>query len=1108
MGNYETEFAALNQAQKQAVTTIEGPVLVIAGPGTGKTQLLSVRIAHILKTTDTLPQNILCLTFTESAAHTMRQRLVNLIGQAAYDVTISTYHAFGSELIRRYPDFFSTEMPDARPIDDLGMDQILRKIIKALPYGNPLKFADAYIFDIKSLISDYKRALLEPEDIRNIAKQNELFIQRTTPIVQECLAVVNRIDKRSVAAFSELYDITSKKQQSEQIDGIVPLANLWIRELGQALQECEETGKTTTLTAWKNAWLAKDENGKFVVDGVHTIAKLYASADIYEKYRDTLKKHNLYDYDDMILKAIRGLEKHSDLKYTLQEQYLYLLLDEFQDTNAAQLRLVELLTDNPVNEDRPNVLAVGDDDQAIYAFQGADYSHMLAFHRNYRDVLVIPLRENYRSHHEILQMAAGIAGQINTRLHYNFPNIEKNIVAKKADLPKQSVLERHEFKSDLAQFVWVAKKIKQLIAEGMQPNSIAVLAPEHKHLEPLVPYLQQESISVRYDKRENILDDPAVSELLQMARLVEALSMQNEALSASLWPEVLSFEFWGLETEEIWNLSWKSYDTKTSWTNMLLTTPKTEHIALFFIRLSLIASHETVELLLDYLIGSEPLHLHEKDAKPYRSPFYQYYFGKERQQTEGSSFWSLLSNLTVLRQHLREYRAADTDPLTIGDLLEFVEAHRQANIKILNTSPYHESSDAVEIMTAYKAKGQEFAAVFVLACLDEVWGSKHRGGSSKVPLPQNLQFIRYGGANEDERLRLFYVALTRAKTNLYLTSYENNFAKKTMSHLKFLGETEENKSITSPLLPEGRQVVHLDDGNPPAVHELSTFWQNRHVANSRAVSLKALLSNRLERYQLAPTHLNAFTDVMYGGPQQFFIDTLLRFPRAPMIEGIYGDAFHKTIQYMHIHQVSSGSLPSTKQIQQTFESIIVSQRVATDIKDQLLQRGRKALMDFYQQKKDSFFPDHLHERNFREEGSFIEEAHLTGNIDKLVINNTDKTITLIDFKTGKSHAKWLTNDVKLHKYRQQLYLYKILVESSHSFKDYKVTDAFLQFVEPNESGEIVDLHLHFNETEEQRIRQLVQAVWKRITELDFPDITHFPPSTKGIIAFEDSLLKK
>jgi DNA helicase II / ATP-dependent DNA helicase PcrA len=144
MGRYEEAFRELNPAQRKAVETIEGPVLVIAGPGTGKTQLLTTRIAHILAKTDTLPQNILALTFTDSAAQTMQERLSGLIGQAAYDVTISTYHAFGSDIIRRFPEFFA-EQADLQPADDLTIDRIFRQIIDSLPYSNPLKYSDAYL---------------------------------------------------------------------------------------------------------------------------------------------------------------------------------------------------------------------------------------------------------------------------------------------------------------------------------------------------------------------------------------------------------------------------------------------------------------------------------------------------------------------------------------------------------------------------------------------------------------------------------------------------------------------------------------------------------------------------------------------------------------------------------------------------------------------------------------------------------------------------------------------------------------------------------------------------------------------------------------------------
>jgi DNA helicase-2/ATP-dependent DNA helicase PcrA len=161
--SFETAYKQLNEKQREAVNTIYGPVLVIAGPGTGKTQLISTRVGHILKATDTLPQNILCLTFTEAGATAMRERLIKLLGQAAYDIRISTYHAFGSELLRNYPEYL--EESDFEPIDEVGRIEIMRGILAGLSYDNPLKFADNYIGDIISFISDCKRADLKPADV-------------------------------------------------------------------------------------------------------------------------------------------------------------------------------------------------------------------------------------------------------------------------------------------------------------------------------------------------------------------------------------------------------------------------------------------------------------------------------------------------------------------------------------------------------------------------------------------------------------------------------------------------------------------------------------------------------------------------------------------------------------------------------------------------------------------------------------------------------------------------------------------------------------------------------------------------------------------------------
>ncbi len=1112
MTSYQEALKALNPAQREAVETIDGPVLAIAGPGTGKTQLLTTRIAHILAKTDTLPQNILCLTFTDSAAQTMRERLSGMIGQGAYDVTISTYHAFGSDIIRRFPDYFA-EQAQLEPADDLTIDRIFRQIIQSLPYSNPLKYSDMYLNDIKSLVSDAKRALLTPDDMRRAANENLQFIQQANPAVRQTLKSVARIDKKTIPLFAQLAQKITPKSTAEKWR---PLAQQFLGELQEAVAAAEESGKTTTLTAWKNAWLAKDENGEFIADGLRANQKIIAAAEVYEQYLLELKARGLFDYDDMILRAVHALETNQDLRYSLQEQYLYILLDEFQDTNEAQLRIVQLLTDNPVNEGRPNVLAVGDDDQAIYAFQGANYSHMLQFKDMYKGVKAIPLTENYRSHPDILHTARGIAEQIEERLHHHFPQIEKTLTAAAKDLPKTAVVERREARSDVMQYAWVTKRVCELIEQGTEPSEIAVLAPRHRFLEPLVPFLAQENIPVRYEKRENVLDDPAINQLLRMAELTLALAEGKHAAANALWPQVLSFGFWELPTSVIWRLSWQTTDERQDWTNELLKEEGLKPVALFFIRLSQLSGTETLETMMDYIIGTHALDLNEPGYENYKSPYYEHYFGElkagaseaepEADAQQNADFWNLLTNLIVLRAKLREYRNDGEERLNLGDFVEFVRAHRDAEIKILNTSPYASGTDAVQLMTAYKAKGMEFKAVFILATNDEAWGSKARTQMTRVSLPPNLQYIRYAGATEDERLRLFYVAVTRAKHHLYLVNFIQNYAGKNMTRLKYLNENaDESGTVISPLLPEGKQaVIPAEDGVPEPTTELAAYWQQRHESALKNADMKALLQDRLKNFHLSATHISDFVDFVHCGPQSFFLRTILRFPQAPRPELQYGNAMHETLDWIHINAKQTGKIPNDAACHKVLAARLEAKRLSEHEHALFLDRGKEALSAYLKQRTHTILPDNITEYNFRNEGVFAGEARLGGKIDKLIVNKQTKEITIVDYKTGRSHARW-ARETNLHKNRQQLYFYKALVEGSHTFAGYKVVDAYLEFVEPDESGKIQELHLELNDTEFKQTKQLAESIWNHITNLDLPDTTTYTQDLKGIENFEESL---
>ncbi len=1109
--SFELEYKKLNDRQKEAVDAIDGPVLVIAGPGTGKTQLLSARVANILTKTDTLAQNILCLTFTESGALNMRERLSRFIGQEAYNVTIGTYHAFGGDLIRRFPEYFGKTRLQS-PIDELMQFEVISNIVEAMSYQNPLKQTRHHLKDLISTLSELKRALLSSDDVRALATENFNVISAVNselPDIFSGFTTMPRKVETALGYFAPLVAILEKASpQKPYSTRLQSTAHLAKSELTLALSVAEETNKTSPLTSWKNKWLVKNAQKEFAMEGTLQTKRLEALADVLEAYQSALEEKGLFDFDDMILRSIIALEEYADLKYTLQEQYQYILLDEFQDTNAAQFRIIELLTDNPVHEGRPNVLAVGDDDQAIYAFQGAHYSNMVDFYNLYKDTAVIHLTENYRSHSDILHTAKQIAEQIEERLSHQFENMDKHLIAKNDSLPQEATLMRQEFLSDVAQNSWIATEIATLIKNGVKPSAIAVIAPRHKQLEPIVPHLQQLAVPLRYERREDILETPTIRQLTSMSNLVLALHNNDQVTADAYWPEVLSFEFWKIPVSTIWKVSWEvgdSYDN-TNWSELLLQHSELKPVGLLFLSLALQASQLTAEEMLDSLTGSCSVTTNEPDVPEVSSSFKAFYASRETMQNEPELFYETLSHLTVIRTKLREHQATQEIVLRIADFVKMIELYQNAQQRMTNTSPYNQAAEAVQLTTVFKAKGLEYEYVFLPSVQDEVWGASARGGSNKLTLPLHMAPIRHAGASDDERLRIFFVAITRAKSGLYLTSHQKTYAGKTTKRLKYLNEQEqEDGSFKTLTLPESKQTNLMNDNSVPQLEAVENNWRSRHMQSIPDRNLNHLLAERLQTYQLSPTHLNSFIDTEYGGPEAFFFNTILRFPSAPGVDGQFGNAIHETLHWLQDRVNSEGSLPTIALTLDYFDKRLRMKHLSPETEVLQQERGHHALTTYLKNRSHIFKSGDEAERNFKNEGVMIDTTHLAGKVDRLEVDKDTKTIVVVDYKTGKSYEKW-NSELKLHKYRQQLYCYKLLIEGSHTYRGYTVTSGRLEFIESDQSGNVHALELTFDPNELERVKKLLGAMWTHVMNLDFPDISQYEKNLKGAKQLEDDLI--
>lgn len=1088
MSDYQTAFNQLNAAQKQAVQTIEGPLMVIAGPGTGKTQLLSMRVARILQEPDINPNNILCLTFTDNAAKNMRERLADMIGEAAYHVGIYTFHGFGTEIIQRYPEYFS-DHPLLKPIEDLGSYELLSGVFKKLPHSNRLqkKLDDGYMHlgSVKSAISWLKQAGISPGDLAAIVQGNQDFINFAEPLVTPVFSETP--SAKLLPTYQDLL-VAIRAYQPKTADN--SLADLFTEELHQAIEQVDPTKRyAKSITSWRNKWLVQNEVKTWLLKDGNKTKTLQALAVIYQEYQDALASRGLYSYDDMILRASQALEDHTELRLTLQEQYQYILVDEYQDTNGAQNKLLELLCDNPVNEGRPNIMVVGDDDQGIFRFQGAELSIMVNFAKRWRGVSQIVLTENYRSGQALLDVARQVITQGDDRLENRLPDITKQLTASRRPAPKTTI-DRFQTVSELDQYALVADAIAKQIKEGTKPSQIAVLAPKHQYLRALVPYLLDRKIPVSYERREHILTQPRIVELLELARLVQAAADQNWRLVDSLLPTVLSAEYWQINPTDVWNISLQAYKNKQLWLEAMAqnANPTVKALADGLPALTQLARTKPLDLMFDILIGNQEI------VPGWRIPYRHYYFSQTQLETNSQDYFNLLGQLTTLRETLREYRPGQA--LNLKNLLEFVELYRDSKLNLLDTNPHTTSADAVELVSAHKAKGLEWDTVYALAVHNDVWGVKTKHHNPSFGLPTNLEWVKPARESADDHLRLFYVALTRARQNLILTSYSQTLAGKATEPVGWLHQ----EAVDLPPV-----TVVTAAKAPDLIHTQEVHWElSPPQRQTLTDSLRPFLSN----YQLSATHFNSFLNLRYGGPQHFFFRHLLHFPEALSASSVYGSAIHETLHFMHAQLTKQGALPKLTLVKTVFKDHLNSSALLDDDKYQLLERGQHTLERFYPIAKREFNLTDRSEYNFAKEGVMIDQARLTGKIDAMRQIGPHK-LAIVDYKTSKALTSWHPSPDKrltAHLYQQQLAFYKLLVSGSAHFKDFSVEQLSLQFVEPDDDGIIHTLDYVPTADEFERIKKLVAVVWQHIMRLDFPDTSQYGLDLKGVKQFEEDLL--
>jgi DNA helicase-2/ATP-dependent DNA helicase PcrA len=1096
---FKHAYATLNNEQKQAVDTIDGPVLVIAGPGTGKTQLLSVRVANILRRTDTLPENILCLTFSEIGARNMRMRLSDIIGPDAYKVGVSTFHSFGTDVINRYPEYFYNGAA-MKPADALMQHRLIEQVLADLPPSNyfTMRYDDEYtmITGALNMVSDIKRAGLSPEEVRAVCAQNMAFIDFAEPLFDQAFA--GTVGKHTLPACELL---ASNLQTNEAGDGVhknfYSLNELCLRQLRSAIDSAKVHPKVTPpLTSFKSTWRDSKYINSFTLKAREQTKRLKDAAEVYDMYQHLLATERLFDYDDMIVQVVHELEQNGELRASLQEQYQYLLVDEFQDTNLAQLRIVQALCDNPVNEGKPNIMVVGDDDQTIYAFQGAEIGNMIDFSNLYPGYKPIVLTTSYRSAQEILDLSRAVILQGENRLEVRDKTLIKQLVAD-SENPHPGVIERHDFQSKIDEQTWVVDKVKALLKQGVKPQEISIISAKHNRLQAIAPFFQHEQIPITYEKKENVLEFPHIVVLLQLSRVIEYMRRRDLKHAETLLPELLTHPMWQLTPKSIWNLSMASYkadDTKKFWLEQMQQSEDQalRQIADWLIDTSERANHETLEPMLDRLIG-----IHDAKEGEFVSPYHNFYFATESLQDNSLSFVEFLGALSTLREALRNYEPKQR--LMLQHLLEFVDRASATGTHITLEKNVGQASQAVSLLSAHGAKGLEFDCVFILDSNENTWV---KSGGYQLSYPLNVAQLKRGGHELDDRLRLFYVALTRAKKMLLISRAVREANGKEQLPVGFLAEPSILK--TAPLIEHTDQ---LEVSKQLVSSEIN--WHGIHL--NAAVGGHEALAPILDDFQLSVTALDNFLDLEHGGgPQTFLERNLLKFPSALTPSEAFGSAVHRTLQAAH-NAVRKGEPKSNDELLDIFRVELKNLRINIRDEKQWLEKGNEYLTGYFETKLRNFTADQLAERDFKNQACVVGAARLTGKLDLMEIKINKIVVT--DYKTGTPESRWSLNDTaanaKLYRYRRQLTFYKLLIESSAEYgRRFTVEQGILSFIQPTkDTGQLLDLTCHIEADDAERLRLLIQAVWLKIMALDFPDTSGYSPNLTGIKQFEQDLLK-
>ncbi len=1011
---YREAYNALNPTQQKAVDTIEGPVMVIAGPGTGKTQILGARIAKILLDTDTRPENILCLTYTDAGVVAMRKRLLQFIGPDAYKVNIYTFHAFCNDVIQENLPLFEKHVLD--PVSDLERIEMMKELIDGFPKNHPLKrYRGNVYFEIKGLT-----------DLFSVMKK-----EGWTPE-----GMNQKIDEY-IASLPEREEYITKRATKEFKKGDL---------------------RTDKI---------EEEKGK--------IEKLRAAVNAFEPFQEIMRSRNRYDFDDMINWVIRAFSENEQLLRHYQEQYLYILVDEYQDTSGSQNKLVAQLI---AYWDMPNIFVVGDDDQSIYRFQGANVENMLNFADTYQQQLrTLVLTQNYRSTQPILDASKKLIDSNEERLVKQLPGLSKELLSSRPGLMelKHTPVIR-EYLSPRQEMAAITLEIAQLVKEKqVPPGRIAVIYKENKYGEELALFLQARDVPVYSKRNLNLFTIPLAQQLIRLLKYLDAEHDTTYGGDGFLF-EILHINWFNIPSVDIARLTAELADKNSSGAGprsslrQYLHTKSTEPQRELFstgIHEHLKRASRIIEALLSAVPNTTLQGLMEQII---REAGVLAHILKQPDKV-----WQM-QVLTAMFEFVKE-ETRRNPTLRLHQLVETLDTMEKEGL-VLPLVQVSGNDKGVNLLTAHGSKGLEYEYVFLAGCNASFWEKKRKpGGGYKMP---DTLFSSTEGAsgNENSReelRRLFYVALTRAEKHLYISYARFKDDNKELEPSMFLAEIQQEnplpveRPVVSPEMMAEFNIVNFSQPAAPEIERLETEF----------------ITRVLERFTMNVTALSNYLKC----PLEFYFRSLIRIPSPKNEATEFGSAVHHAVeQLFRKMQDMNKQFPPMQVFLEDFSWYMYRHRESFT-KEQFERRmeyGKEILANYYQYYIDRWNKVVVVERNIR--NVVVDGVPLKGKLDKLEFDGSN--VNVVDYKSGdpdngiKKLAGPSEKEPNGGDYWRQAVFYKILVDGYEN-RDWKVISSEFDFIEPDKKKQYRKEKVLITDADTTTVKQQIKTVWERIQAHDF-----------------------